>query len=199
MWRVRWPQAPVVVISGAATGLGRKIAERFEEGGFRAHVCDASAGRGRRNSVPRTQCGGQRRRRERLEAGRCLVRRDRREIRPRGRTGQQRRHRRPHGAGREDRAGRLGPYDRCRPERPVLLHAPCRAADPCRGRRLDRQHRVERGVLRLSLAHAVRSLQVGAARIHQDAGDGTGPGGHPRQRHLSGQHQGPAHRRRDRA
>jgi NAD(P)-dependent dehydrogenase (short-subunit alcohol dehydrogenase family) len=37
------PQAPVVVISGAATGLGRKIAERFAEGGFRAHVGDASA------------------------------------------------------------------------------------------------------------------------------------------------------------
>jgi NAD(P)-dependent dehydrogenase (short-subunit alcohol dehydrogenase family) len=37
------PQAPVVVISGAATGLGRKIAERFEESGFRAHICDASA------------------------------------------------------------------------------------------------------------------------------------------------------------
>ena len=35
-------QAPVVVISGAATGLGRRIAERFEEGGFRAHVCDAN-------------------------------------------------------------------------------------------------------------------------------------------------------------
>ena len=35
--------APVVVISGAATGLGRRIAERFEEGGFRAHICDASA------------------------------------------------------------------------------------------------------------------------------------------------------------
>ena len=34
-------QAPVVVISGAATGLGRRIAERFEEGGFRACVCDA--------------------------------------------------------------------------------------------------------------------------------------------------------------
>jgi NAD(P)-dependent dehydrogenase (short-subunit alcohol dehydrogenase family) len=35
--------APVVVVSGAATGLGRRIAERFEEGGFRAHVCDANA------------------------------------------------------------------------------------------------------------------------------------------------------------
>src|SRR5512137_2947659 len=35
-------QAPVVVISGAATGLGLRIAERFEEGGFRAHVCDAN-------------------------------------------------------------------------------------------------------------------------------------------------------------
>ena len=34
-------QTPVVVISGAATGLGRSIAERFEEGGFRVHVCDA--------------------------------------------------------------------------------------------------------------------------------------------------------------
>ena len=32
--------APVVIISGAATGLGRSIAERFEEGGFRVHVCD---------------------------------------------------------------------------------------------------------------------------------------------------------------
>ena len=36
-------QTPVVVISGAATGLGRSIAERFEEGGFRVHVCDANA------------------------------------------------------------------------------------------------------------------------------------------------------------
>jgi NAD(P)-dependent dehydrogenase (short-subunit alcohol dehydrogenase family) len=35
-------RAPVVVISGAAMGLGRRIAERFEEGGFRAHVCDAN-------------------------------------------------------------------------------------------------------------------------------------------------------------
>jgi NAD(P)-dependent dehydrogenase (short-subunit alcohol dehydrogenase family) len=35
-------QAPVVVISGAATGLGRRIAERFEEGGFRALVCDTN-------------------------------------------------------------------------------------------------------------------------------------------------------------
>jgi NAD(P)-dependent dehydrogenase (short-subunit alcohol dehydrogenase family) len=35
-------RAPVVVISGAATGLGRRIAERFEEGGFRAHVCDTN-------------------------------------------------------------------------------------------------------------------------------------------------------------
>jgi len=35
-------KAPVVVISGAATGLGRRIAERFEEGGFRACVCDAN-------------------------------------------------------------------------------------------------------------------------------------------------------------
>jgi NAD(P)-dependent dehydrogenase (short-subunit alcohol dehydrogenase family) len=34
-------QTPVVVISGAATGLGRGIAERFEEGGFRVHICDA--------------------------------------------------------------------------------------------------------------------------------------------------------------
>jgi NADP-dependent 3-hydroxy acid dehydrogenase YdfG len=33
---------PIVVISGAATGLGRKIAERFEEGGYEAHVCDAN-------------------------------------------------------------------------------------------------------------------------------------------------------------
>ncbi len=32
---------PVVVISGAATGLGRSIAERFAEGGFRVHVGDA--------------------------------------------------------------------------------------------------------------------------------------------------------------
>lgn len=37
------PQAPVVVISGAATGLGRTMAERFAEGGFRVQVCDASA------------------------------------------------------------------------------------------------------------------------------------------------------------
>jgi NAD(P)-dependent dehydrogenase (short-subunit alcohol dehydrogenase family) len=35
--------APIVIISGAATGLGRRIAERFEEGGFRTHVCDANA------------------------------------------------------------------------------------------------------------------------------------------------------------
>jgi NAD(P)-dependent dehydrogenase (short-subunit alcohol dehydrogenase family) len=35
-------QAPVMAISGAATGLGRKIAERFESGGYRIHVCDAS-------------------------------------------------------------------------------------------------------------------------------------------------------------
>jgi NAD(P)-dependent dehydrogenase (short-subunit alcohol dehydrogenase family) len=34
-------KAPVVVISGAATGLGRRIAERFEEAGFRACVGDA--------------------------------------------------------------------------------------------------------------------------------------------------------------
>ena len=38
---VTWIQQPVVVISGAATGLGRRIAERFEEGGFRVHICDA--------------------------------------------------------------------------------------------------------------------------------------------------------------
>ena len=31
-----------MAISGAATGLGRKIAERFEAGGYRIHVCDAS-------------------------------------------------------------------------------------------------------------------------------------------------------------
>jgi NAD(P)-dependent dehydrogenase (short-subunit alcohol dehydrogenase family) len=37
------PQAPVVVISGAATGLGRSMAERFEQGGYRVCVCDASA------------------------------------------------------------------------------------------------------------------------------------------------------------
>ena len=36
-------QAPVVVISGAAAGLGRRIAERFEEHGYRAHVCDVDA------------------------------------------------------------------------------------------------------------------------------------------------------------
>ena len=47
-------QAPVVVISGAATGLGRRIAERFEEGGFRAHVGDANPA-AVRNSVPRTR------------------------------------------------------------------------------------------------------------------------------------------------
>jgi NAD(P)-dependent dehydrogenase (short-subunit alcohol dehydrogenase family) len=33
--------APVVVVSGAASGLGSKIAERFGAGGYRAHVCDA--------------------------------------------------------------------------------------------------------------------------------------------------------------
>lgn len=32
---------PVMVISGAATGLGQRIAERFQEGGFRVVVCDA--------------------------------------------------------------------------------------------------------------------------------------------------------------
>ena len=95
--------------------------------------------------------------------------------------------------------GRLGPYGRGRPERTVLLHAPRRAAAARRGRRLDRQHRLERRVLRLSAAHAVRGLQVGAARLHQDAGDGTRARGHPRQRDLPGQHQGPAHRRRHRA
>jgi NAD(P)-dependent dehydrogenase (short-subunit alcohol dehydrogenase family) len=35
--------APVVVISGAATGLGCRIAERFGESGYRAHICDANA------------------------------------------------------------------------------------------------------------------------------------------------------------
>lgn len=35
-------QAPVMVISGAATGLGRRIAERFAAGGYRTHVCDAN-------------------------------------------------------------------------------------------------------------------------------------------------------------
>ena len=38
----RLAHAPVVVISGAATGLGRRTAERFEEGGYRVHVCDAN-------------------------------------------------------------------------------------------------------------------------------------------------------------
>jgi NAD(P)-dependent dehydrogenase (short-subunit alcohol dehydrogenase family) len=37
------PQSPVVVISGAAAGLGRRIAERFGESGFQVHVCDSSA------------------------------------------------------------------------------------------------------------------------------------------------------------
>ena len=32
----------LVVISGAARGLGRKICERFEEGGYQAHVCDVN-------------------------------------------------------------------------------------------------------------------------------------------------------------
>jgi NAD(P)-dependent dehydrogenase (short-subunit alcohol dehydrogenase family) len=31
-----------MVISGAATGLGRRIAERFAAGGYRTHVCDAN-------------------------------------------------------------------------------------------------------------------------------------------------------------
>jgi NAD(P)-dependent dehydrogenase (short-subunit alcohol dehydrogenase family) len=35
-------QTPVVVVSGAATGIGRRIAERFEEGGFRAAIGDAN-------------------------------------------------------------------------------------------------------------------------------------------------------------
>ena len=37
---LRVAHMPVVVISGAATGLGRRIAERFAEGGFRVHVGD---------------------------------------------------------------------------------------------------------------------------------------------------------------
>ncbi len=35
--------APVMVISGAATGLGRRLAERFEAVGYRTFVCDANA------------------------------------------------------------------------------------------------------------------------------------------------------------
>jgi NAD(P)-dependent dehydrogenase (short-subunit alcohol dehydrogenase family) len=35
-------QTPVVVVSGAATGIGRRIAERFEEGGFRLAIGDAN-------------------------------------------------------------------------------------------------------------------------------------------------------------
>ncbi|MBK7901545.1 MAG: SDR family oxidoreductase [Proteobacteria bacterium] len=41
---LRVAHMPVVVISGAATGLGRRIAERFAEGGFRVHVGDADPG-----------------------------------------------------------------------------------------------------------------------------------------------------------
>ena len=35
-------QALVMVISGAATGLGRRVAERFEAGGYRTRICDAN-------------------------------------------------------------------------------------------------------------------------------------------------------------
>ena len=182
-----------VLVTAGASGIGRAMVDALVEAGARVHVCDVAepaltALRADLPSVGSTLAD---------VSDEAAVDRLFDDVRARlggldvlvnnaGIAG-------PTAADRGHRPRRLAPLHRHRPDRPVPVRTPRRAAAEGRRRRGHGQHVVGRRPLRLRLPHALFRRQVGRDRPDREPGQGARPAQHHRQRDPA------RHRRRGRA
>ena len=161
----------VVLVTGAASGIGREIAERFAP---RGRPRDRLRPRGRGGDPRRRPLPGRRRARGRAGGGgRGTHRRARlQRRRPRDR-------RRLHDGDR-----RVGQRDRGQPERDVLLLPGGGPADARDGRRLDREHLLRRRADRARAPPGVHRGQARCRRPDEEPRPRPRPRRDPRQRDL---------------
>ena len=85
--------------------------------------------------------------------------------------------------------GRAAALSRGEHGRPVPRHARGARADAPPGRRLDRERGLDRLAARHERRQRLRRVEVGAARAHQERGDGARARRHPRQLRVPGRRQ----------